>query len=463
MIRSLSFKLTLAFLLVGLIGIGVVEVVAYRRTTQAFSQFVYDQNRTQAVTVFADFYAQKGGWADFQELPPPYGPPGGGFQVAGNPPPGLGMPRFQRVLTDANGRILLEGMGYRLGDILPFTEQTKAEPIVVDGQTVGYLLLSQRNAGIAPAEAAFLRQVNQLLLLGAIGGTAVALLLGGLLAQTLTRPLAELTRATQIVAQGQLGEQVPVRSQDELGQLARSFNQMSTDLAHASQLRRQLTADIAHDLRTPLSIILGYTESLNDGVLKPSPNTLHIIHDEALHLSRLVEDLRTLSRAEAGELPLMRYLVDPAALLERTAAAYRPLVTQEGITLKVETEAALPELLVDPDRMVQVLNNLVSNALRYTPNGGSITLSAKRVATAVELAVADTGSGIAAADLPYIFDRFYRGDASRQNSGNESGLGLAIAKTLVELQNGRIRASSLPGQGATFTIVLPLPVEVASI
>jgi len=248
---------------------------------------------------------------------------------------------------------------------------------------------------------------------------------------------------------------VPVRSQDELGELATAFNQMSSDLARANALRRQMTADIAHDLRTPLTVITGYLESLRDGVLKPSPGRFDAMYSEAQHLQRLVEDLRTLSLADAGELPLNRRPTSPRALLEELAAAYEHRAAQAGVTLQVRANHYIPLIQVDPDRIKQVLSNLISNALRYTPTGGQISLTATRHDDQVLLSVQDSGMGITPEALPHIFERFYRGDPARPGQEGESGLGLAIARSIVKMHGGRIWAESDPGAGSTFIIALP--------
>jgi two-component system sensor histidine kinase BaeS len=281
----------------------------------------------------------------------------------------------------------------------------------------------------------------------------IALILGILLARTLTRPVNELTSATRAMARGDLEQQVPVRSQDELGELAISFNQMSSDLARANQSRRQMTADIAHDLRTPLTVIGGYAESMRDGVLKPTPERFDAIHTEVQHLQRLVEDLRTLSQADAKELSLNREPVAPAVLLERMAQSYRPLAAKQEISLKTKTEPGLPDLLADPDRLAQVFGNLISNSLRHTPQGGEIVLFAHGEDKDIVLGVQDSGSGIAPELLPHIFERFRRGDPSRQDGG--SGLGLAIAKAIVELHGGTISAENNAGKGTTIIIKFP--------
>ncbi|MBK5108223.1 MAG: HAMP domain-containing protein, partial [Anaerolineales bacterium] len=300
-----------------------------------------------------------------------------------------------------------------------------------------------------------IRRLYSSLVLASVGAVLVSILLGVLLARTLTRSLRELTTATQKVARGDLEQQVPVRSKDELGELAASFNQMSSDLAKSRDLRRQMTADIAHELRTPLTVVLGHTEALSEGQLPPDPETFEIIYDETKRLNRLVEDLRTLSLSDAGELHLNQQRISPKELLERAAAARKQEAIVNQVQLQIEAGESLLEIFVDADRMKQVLVNLLDNALRYTPTGGEIKLAARSAEAGVEIMVKDTGPGIPQEDLDHLFERFYRGDKSRQREEGGSGLGLAIAKSLVEVQGGQIRVESKPGEGAAFIISLP--------
>ena len=216
-----------------------------------------------------------------------------------------------------------------------------------------------------------------------------------------------------------------------------------------------MTADIAHDLRNPLTVIGGYVESMHDGVLKPTPERLDAIQTEVQHLKRLVEDLRILSQADAGELSLHRVAVSIPILLEQTVQSYRALTDKQKIALKVDVAAGLPEILVDPDRLAQVLGNLITNSMRYTQPGGEITLQAKREEKSVVLIVSDNGKGIPSDALPYIFDRFYRVDDARIGGG-ESGLGLTIAKSIVEAHGGSVGAESVPGKGTSIKIILPI-------
>jgi len=365
-------------------------------------------------------------------------------------------PAYVFALVDLDGRVVMPAGSYRLDDRVSTEELAQGVEVVVDGQVVGFALVTGAAPELGPQEVQYLARTSRSSLYAALAATAIALVLGALLARAFTRPVRELTAATHALARGDLAQHVPVRSQDELGDLAASFNQMSADLARANALRRQMTADIAHDLRTPLTVIAGYLESMRDGVLKPSQARFETMYTEARHLQHLVEDLRTLSLADAGELSLDRQPTQPRALLDRLVAAYRHRAGQQGVELRVQAEPDLPEIHVDPERMVQVLGNLIGNALRYTPEGGQIVLSARAQARAVQLVVADAGAGISPEDLPHVFDRFYRGDASRQQQGGESGLGLAITKSIVEAHGGSIGVESEPGTGTTFTIALPV-------
>lgn len=294
------------------------------------------------------------------------------------------------------------------------------------------------------------------ILTGAFSGVVLATIAAVILSRRITKPLEQLTAATHKLAQGNFGHQVKVNTDDEIGDLAAAFNKMSTDLARANQLRQQMTADIAHDLRTPLTVIAGYTEALSDGKFEGDPAIYHVMHEQVTHLQHLITDLRTLSLADAGELKLTTQKVPPRMLLERTAVAYVQQADEKGVQLRVDAAENLPFITVDVERMVQVLNNLVSNALRFTPEGGTIRLTADVNNTNMLLTVEDTGIGISPAELPNIFERTYRTDGSRQRSSGESGLGLAIVKSIVEAHGGQVGVVSAVGKGSTFTIQLPL-------
>ncbi|MCW5853997.1 MAG: HAMP domain-containing histidine kinase [Anaerolineae bacterium] len=446
-LRSLTWKLTLAFLLVGLTGAILVAIIVGVRTRSEFDRFLSTRDQSLVQDSLETYYSTHSNWEGVRDM------------LRSTPP--LDFYSRDMVLADANRVIVVGNRGTPVGEALRPDEVDLSTPLTVNGQTVGYLRFvapsPRQEPGPArpPPDTVFLDRVTWATGVSAGVAALLALLLGSLLARTLTRPLRELTEATRGMASGNFDQRVSVRSADEIGQLATAFNQMNADLARASQLRKQMTADLAHDLRTPLSILRGYTEGLREGRLQGARSLYVIMHDEVVHLQRLVDDLRVLSLADAGELRLNRRAVDPRALLERTGLAYFDQANQRGVELRLEAPDDLPSIEVDTDRMTQVLNNLVSNALRHTEHG-QVTLAASAADHSVYLSVSDTGAGIQPDDLPFIFDRFYRADKARQRSDDtSSGLGLAIAKAIVEAHGGALGVTSTPGQGATFTITLP--------
>jgi signal transduction histidine kinase len=451
--NSIVTRLTLAFVFVGLAGALLVAVLLRQRTRAELDLLVQNQNKETLIAALSEYYQANAGWHDLTpESLRGYLP----MNLAGSLPPGDRRSLFQ--IADAQGVLIFGVEPNRRGQATTRRELDRADPILVAGETVGYLISPRSLYTWNPdtPESDFLRSINRAILLSALVAALLALVLGGMLAYTLTRQLRELTAATQRVAAGQLGHQVQIRSHDEMGTLAAAFNQMSADLQHANNLRQQMTADIAHDLRTPLSVILGYSEALADGKLAPEPETLAVMHTEAQHLSRLIEDLKVIALADAGELPLAQQHITPQVLLRQAAEAQRVQASQQEIQLQVDLPENLPPVLVDADRMAQVLGNLLNNALRYTPPGGTIILRARQEAGQVLLQVADSGPGIPPEALADVFERTYRGDPARHQTAGETGLGLAIARSLVMAQGGVITVESPPGQGATFTIRLPV-------
>ena len=445
--RSLAVKFTLAFLAVGISGALLVAIISGQRTRLEFDRFVtLRRGNPLLADLVLGYYAKNDSWD--------------GIAAWLDTEPLLEVVRQRVVLVDESQTVVysyaLENRGLSAAELDP----GGGIPLELDGRRIGTLYdVSRFSTGEGmprpSPETFFLRNVNQATALAALIAGLLALVLGVLLSRALTRPLRELTSATEEMSTGQLGRQVPVYSQDEIGKLASSFNQMSSDLAKAARVRKQMTADIAHDLRTPLTVLRGYTEGLRDGSIQGRGDLYELLHQEVAHLQRLVEDLRTLSLADAGELTLRRRAVDPKALLERAGLAHVVSARQKNISLRVEAPDSLPSVAVDVERMTQVLNNLVTNALRFSSEG-QIVLSASSGKNWVILQVTDSGMGIAQEELRQIFDRFYKVDRSRHRDGqSQSGLGLAIAKAIVEAHSGTIAAESALGEGTRFTIRLP--------
>lgn len=449
MLRSLAVKWTATLLLTSLIGVILAGVFAFRTTRSEYDRLRSEQARTLFVENVLTYYLVNGSWSGVDDWM--HDDDSGGWDQ----PFGYRSPQMF-ALAGINGEVIIGGGPFHTGETLSLDTLTEGTPIFLDGEFIGTALLAEPPPELDPREQQYVDSANRALVIGALGASATALVVGLILSRQFLNPLSDLTRAINAMHAGDLDQQVKIRSRDELGSLAQTFNEMSANLHRANQLRKQMTADIAHDLRTPLTVIAGYLEALSDGTFKPTPERFRVMSEEVNLLQRLVEDLRMLSLADAGELKLTRALIAPHELLDRVSASFRDSAAASGITLTVESSPDLPEILIDSERMVQVLGNLVTNSLRHTPSGGSITVTAHPKGKAVELRVRDTGSGIAQDDLTRIFERFYRADPSRHSESGESGLGLAIAKSIVEAHGGTIGAESEVGKGTSMIITLPV-------
>jgi signal transduction histidine kinase len=285
---------------------------------------------------------------------------------------------------------------------------------------------------------------------------ATALALSWVVSARVVQPVRALAAAAQRIARGTPTARVPVRGTDELAQLAGAFNEMAASLEHAEQSRRQLLADVAHELRTPLATVESYVEALADGVLVADAENWGAIRSETARLNRLVNDLQRVSRAEAHQLDLHPAPTDPGELVQKAVRAARPAFATKGVALESDIHTKLPMVDVDRERIAEVLANLLANALRHTPPGGTVRASARRRDGRIEIAVADDGEGIGAEHLDRVFERFYRIDPARARASGGTGIGLAIVRAIVEAHGGTVHASSEgAGRGATFTVRLP--------
>jgi len=335
---------------------------------------------------------------------------------------------------------------------------------MMGGQPMGGMMGTLSSSGDMNADLYrnFRAAVTEALALAALAAGLAAVVVSVVVSRQVVAPIQAMRRASARIAEGHYAERVVIPGNvaagdlDELAQLALSFNRMAAQLARTEAMRRQLIGDVSHELRTPLTAIKGSLEGLMDGVLPATPETYQQIHREASRLQRLVEDLQELSRVEARAYELHPRRLSPRALLEQAASRLRYQFSEKGVSLEVRTPERLPDVWADEDRIQQVLTNLLGNALRYTPAGGAVTLEAQPARGEVRFQVRDTGVGISPEHLPHLFDRFYRVDKSRSRERGGSGIGLTIAKHLVEAHGGRIWAESAGrGQGSTFVFTLP--------
>jgi signal transduction histidine kinase len=329
-------------------------------------------------------------------------------------------------------------------------------PIIFDRAFEPALLLGGTND--TPVEE-FGQTLLYSLLAAGVVATAAAALASLFVSRRFVEPLRYVLAATSRIASGRYGERVPVRDADELGELSQSFNAMARALEEAERRRMEVISDVSHELRTPLSTLRGYVEGLAEGVVEPSQETWTLLYAEFERLGRLVDDLRRLSRAEAGQLDLSMAPMAPAEAVRLAVGGMLPLFDEKGVELKSAVPGDLPSVLADVDRVVQILSNLLSNALRHTPDGGRVVVEAEARGDEVNFEVTDTGTGIAPEHLERIFERFYRVDKSRSRgeARGGSGTGLAISRALVEAMDGRIWVESPGlGEGATFAFTLPI-------
>jgi signal transduction histidine kinase len=445
----------LSYLAVALLTVLVVSALVRLTSGRSLMNLVVEEQTASLKEAVQEYYTSTGGLDGFfdyyvqasQKYPPHPGPDGP------DKSPETREFRALHGLIDADYRALLPTLGVDVGQLVPESKIKQKIAVEVDGQTVAWILPDTSfQFRLSAEEEVFLQRTTLAIALAALAGVLVALGMGFFLAGRLLQPIRLLTQASQALARGDLNQQVPVTSQDELGQLTQTFNQMSADLEKADQQRKRMTADITHDLSTPLQIISGYVEMLEEGEVTLTPQRIEIIKTELDHLRRLVGDLSTLTQVEAGGLEIQLEPVQPVDLLERVYHAFQPIAARQDVTLALDVPEAVAPIRVDEGRMEQVMKNLLENALRYTPAGGVIQLGA-RSGEQVQLWVKDSGAGIDVEDLPYVFDRFYRADKTRGGSSGKMGLGLAICKALVTAQGGTIAAQSAgKGQGATIVI-----------
>lgn len=481
----LAAKLGVSFVMVIVLAVALIYILTSWSTTRQFDEYQRTQREgvaTQMVAMLSNYREQNHTWDGVPEavLLETYVVTLGNqrFQLAASIWP------LPYLFVDSDGRVIsYNGTMWENGFIAPLEQESiessdannldppaertrwisedweeQPEPVTVnrirvDGEITGTLIVGEAETpGVS--EATFLSTVTRSTLIG--GGIAVgmALFLSTILIVQILRPLRALSSVTERVAEGDMPEQVAIRTHDELGQLGASFNHMLESLKRSETARQAMTADIAHELRTPVTIIQGTLEAILDGIYDSSEDTIAPIYEETLHMGRLIDDLRDLALAEAGELRLEIEPVDLGELI-RQVSETAFLAREDAPNLHLDISKYLPVMRLDQKRLRQVIANLLSNAIRHTPSDGDVFIHVRRIGEEIEMGVSDTGPGIKPDDLVHLFERFYRGDPARGRSAG-SGLGLAIVKQWVEAHGGTIRAGNRPDGGAQFVVRLPI-------
>ena len=451
MIHSVRWRLFLSFLLVIVVAVGAVAIFVSRTASGEVDRYEtqnYHFRIGRVGTLLTTYYLEQHGWTGVETV----------VDQIGN------LYNQRIVLVDPQGLVVADSQGtIEVGEPANLKPH-EAIPIMV-GQTRfgGVVVMPQGEEPPLPGgpvnEEASVSDlsdsINRYLLWGGLLGVVVAAVITLFVSRRILSPAESLAQAARALSHGDFSQRVHVRSNDEFGELAIAFNAMAEGLERTEQLRRNMVADVAHELRTPLSNIQGHLEAIRDGLLPAEPAIFDSIYEEALLLARLVEDLQDLTLAEAGQLTLIRQSVDVVDIVRRAAAAAQPPAEARGLTIETNLPSQPATAELDPERIGQVLRNLLSNAITHTPEGGRITVEVKDEGHELRIGVADTGVGIPPADLPYVFERFYRVDRSRVRATGGAGLGLTIAKRLVEAHGGTITVESEPGKGTQFTFTLP--------
>jgi signal transduction histidine kinase len=457
----MRIKLLISFVLLVFVSVSVVIILAYQGVANEVRSFMFRGSMVHAQELsksLEEYYQANQTWQGAEALLSPNGNAGmmGRGYGAGGGQGMMGNMMNQRMrLANAEGRILYDSSTAQVEGSLTAEELSNAIQLKIDGGIIGYLLPESAMIYSAADEQFLLSRLTRAALIAGLLGAGLSLLLAFFLAYQLMRPVRALTRAVKMVEKGDFSQHVPVHGNGELAQLSITFNNMADSLQKSQESRRAMTADIAHELRTPLAVQLAHLEALQDGIYPLTPENLEPILAQNQMLNHLVEDLRTLTLADAGQLKLDLVTTDIQSLVERVVERFKPQAASRQVDLQLTSAPGCPSSMVDPARIEQIMNNLLSNALRHTPDGGKIEIILKANGNKLLVTVHDNGPGISEEALPYIFERFYRADRSRSRSEGGSGLGLAIALQIAALHEGTLTADNDPQGGAVFTLSLP--------
>ncbi len=440
MFNSLRLKLLASFFLIIAIAVGTIAYIASNSAINQFDRYISrDQaERYQRLALtFSNYYRHMGSWEEVSDLT---------AKVSE-------MYSERIVLTDPSGVVIGDTATKLNGEKIGSDWSSKTVTINLGDFAIGkiYIKTQQRS----PLQKTFINSVNRSVLTGGIIAGIVGIILAVLFSRNILKPIRELTKATKEMQQGELDQRVDISSGGEIGKLGESFNELARRLKEQKTLREEMVSDVAHELRNPLSNIQGYLEGLKEGMVEPTKRVFESLHQQSLVLNRLVNDLRDVNQAKAGKLNLDKKQVVLEDIISRETKALKTKAEEDRVELSQDLNG--PNLLkADPERISQVVRNLLDNAITHTPEGGEIEVKTSNSSEEAITTVSDDGSGIPEDDLPYIFDRFYRVDKSRSRGTGGTGLGLTIAKEIVEAHDGRITAGSTEGDGSTFKFTLPL-------
>jgi len=452
---SMRWRLLGSFAIIILIALGTVAMVTRYRTEQEVQTFLRHGGQAGLESLtnsLESFYASNDSWVGVDSI---FSPGTGRGQGQGQRS-GANAPFDDHILADASGVVRYspaqDEMGTRLSDaVLDRSIELKVSAVVV-----GYLIPEEGVLNLPDNfETLLIERVNRATLLAALISGGIAVVLALILAAVILKPVRGLTRAATNMAQGDLSQRVRVKGSGELATLGKTFNQMSKSLQEAEVRRMSMTADIAHELRNPLAIQRAHLEALQDGVYPLDKDNLQLIAEQNQQLTRLVEDLRTLALADAGELALNRRPIDLVKVCNETVMRFEPQAQSKRIGL---IGACGPDPIyaqADKERLQQIHDNLMQNALRYTPEGGRIVLTIDRQGERAVTRIHNTGPRISQESLAHLFERFYRGDRARDRASGGTGLGLAIARKLAEAHGGTLTGENHPEDGVVFTLTLP--------
>lgn len=451
MLQSLYTRLLLLVITVLLVSVALAVGLARSAMSQTFDQY-FSEHKAAAIKrrqqlesilpqVLEAYYAQHLSWEAVGELVADFGE----------------LIEEGITLITPKGTFVIDSAYLRPGDKLNGLQNGYTIPIPINEQVTGEMRVRPGPLTLDfERERALLQQINRAQLFAVLAAALIAVLLSLTMARRILHPITALTDAARRMEQGDLKQRVEPGSTDEIRELASAFNAMADSLARGEQLRRNMVSDIAHELRTPLSNVLGYLEAVQDGVVEPTTSLVNSLHEEVMHLTHLVNDLQDLALAEAGNLKLQQILSPIGPLVTKTAQLVEHPMHGGQVELTIDVPDNLPPILMDVERIGQVLRNLVNNALTHTPSAGAIAISAHQQRTDVVVQVTNTGHGIDPEHLPYVFERFYRVDNSRTRTTGGCGLGLAIVRQLVEAHGGHVWATSSPGRTTTFAFRLPI-------